>query len=127
MKTYTVRARRVGSWWALDVEGVRGVRTQVKRLDQAEGMVRDALSGVLDRPPGSFAVEVVPEAPRAVRDAVAKAARARSHAALAQEDALQLTREAVRRMVDEGLTVRDAGRLLGISHQRVTQLLQAGR
>ncbi len=126
VKSYTVRARRSGRWWALDAEGLRGVHTQVRRIDQAEGMARDAIAGVLDVAPGSFEVVVVPEVPATVRAIVDQATAARSQAAHAQDVAAQLTRTAVRQLVAEGLTVRDAGSLLGISHQRVAQLLQSG-
>ena len=126
MKRYTVRARRIGGWWALDAEGVRGVHTQVRRIDQAEDMARDAIAGVLDVAPGSFEVMVVPEMPDTVRAIVDQATMARSQAAQAQDAAAGLTREAARRLVGEGLTVRDAGVLLGISHQRVAQLVHDG-
>jgi hypothetical protein len=109
----------------LDAEGLRGVHTQVRRIDQAEDMARDAIAGVLDVAPGSFEVMVVPEMPDAVRAIVDKATTARSQAAQAQDAAAQLTREAARRLVGEGLTVRDAGALLGVSHQRIAQLVRS--
>jgi predicted RNase H-like HicB family nuclease len=124
---YTVRARRVGGWWALDVEGVPGAHTQVRRIDQAEEMAREAIAGVLDRAPGSFEILVAPEVPAAVRNMVDRAAKARSDAAQAQDAAAQLTRDAAQRLVDEGLTVRDAGVLLGVSHQRIAQLVRHSR
>jgi hypothetical protein len=126
MKRYSVHARRVGAWWALDVEGVPGAHTQVRRLDQAEGMARDAVAGVLDIAPDAFEVVVTPVIPEPIREIVDQATTARSRAAEAQDVAGQLTRQAARRLVEEGLTVRDAGVLLGVSHQRIAQLLQSG-
>jgi hypothetical protein len=127
MKRYTVTARRIGSWWALDVEGLPGVHTQVRRIDQADEMTRDAIAGVLDISPDSFEIIVAPEVPATVRTMVDEATKARSQAAQAQDAAAQLTRDAARRLVDEGLTVRDAGVLLGVSHQRIAQLVRQGR
>ena len=124
MKRYTVRARRSGRWWALDAEGIRGVHTQVRRIDQAEDMARDAIATLLDVAPRSFEVMVVPEVPATVQAIVDQATTARSQAAQAQDEAAQLTREAARRLVEEGLTVRDAGALLGVSHQRIAQLVR---
>lgn len=110
----------------MDAEGIRGVHTQVRRIDQAEDMARDAIAGVLNVAPDSFEVIVVPEMPDTVRAIVDQATAARSQAAKAQDVAGQLTRQAARRLVEEGLTVRDAGVLLGVSHQRIAQLLQSG-
>ena len=123
LKRYTVRARRFGNWWALDVEGVHGAHTQVRRIDQAEEMAREAIAGVLDIAPTAFEVVVAPEVPADARTAVTQATRARLEAAQAQEAAAQLTRDAARRLVETGLTVRDAGVLLGVSHQRIAQLV----
>lgn len=127
MKRYLVRARRIGSWWALDVEGLPGVHTQVRRIDQADEMARDAIAGVLGISPDSFEIVVTPEVPTALRTMVDQATKARSQAAQAQDAAAQLTRDAAQGLVDEGLTVRDAGALLGLSHQRVAQLVREGR
>jgi len=127
MKRYTVRARRIASWWALDVDGVPGAHTQVRRIDQAEEMARDAIAGVLEISPASFEIVVAPEVPVAVRTLVDQATKARSQAAQAQDAAAQLTRDAAQGLVDEGLTVRDAGVLLGVSHQRIAQLVREGR
>jgi len=123
MKRYTVRARRVGNWWALDVDGVRGAHTQVRRIAQAEEMAREAIAGVLDVAVNAFEVVVAPEVPAVARTAVAQATRARLQATQAQEAAAMLTRDAARRLVETGLTVRDAGVLLGVSHQRIAQLV----
>jgi hypothetical protein len=127
MNRYTVHARRVGKWWALDVEDVSGAHTQVRRLDQADEMAHDAIAGVLDVSPDSFEVVVTPVVPASVRSLVEEATEARSHAAQAQDSAAQLTRRAAERLVEEGLTVRDAGVLLGVSHQRIAQLVRSAR
>lgn len=125
MKTYAVRAERSDGWWALEVPEVPGLFSQARRLDQAEGMARDALVTMLDLDPESFQVEVVPvldDETSAVLDDVVQArnelARAQRHAAGATRQAVQvLTRR-------DGLTMRDAGRVLGVSYQRVAQLSQ---
>jgi len=127
VRQFTVRARRVGGWWALDVEGTPGAHTQVRRIDQAEEMAREAIAGVLQVAPDSFEVVVAPEIPAPVRALVDRATSARTRATQAQDTAAQLTRDAARRLVDEGLTVRDAGALLGVSHQRIAQLVRHGR
>ncbi len=126
MKRHVVHARRVGSWWALDVEGVNGAHTQVRRIDQAAEMARDAIAGVLDVARDSFEVSIVPVVPAAVRTVIDDATHARSQAVQAQDAATRLMREAAQRLIDEGLTVRDAGVLLGVSHQRIAQLLAGG-
>jgi hypothetical protein len=87
-------------------------------------MAREAIAGVLDIPPASFTIVVAPEVPAAVRTMVDEATNARSQAAQAQVAAAHLTRDAARRLVQEGLTVRDAGSLLGVSHQRIAQLVR---
>jgi len=127
VKRYTVHARRVGNWWALDVDSTPGVHTQVRRIDLAEEMARDAIAGVVEIAPDSFEIVVVPEAPAAVRTLVDKATAARSQAAKAQDTAARLTRDAARGLVQQGLTVRDAGALLGVSHQRIAQLVRGRR
>lgn len=124
MRRYTVRARRIGGWWALDVEGLPGVHTQVRRIDQADDMAREAIAGVLGVAADTFETVIAPEVPAALRSMVDEAIEARSQAAHAQDAAGQLTRDAARRLVDEGLTVRDAGVLLGLSHQRIAQLIR---
>lgn len=127
LKRYTVHARRIGNWWALDVDRVPGAHTQVRRIDQAEEMAREAIAGVLDIAPASFEVLVAPEVPAAVRTIVNEATKARSEAAQAQDSAAQLTRDAAQLLVGAGLTVRDAGVLLGVSHQRIGQLVRPSR
>ncbi|HEV2087107.1 MAG TPA: hypothetical protein VGR21_02230 [Cryptosporangiaceae bacterium] len=118
MKTYTVVAERSGGWWAIEVPAVTGVFTQAKRLDQVEAMARDALAAFLDVAPDSFDVVVEPRFP----DEVGEAREAREAARLAEKRAEQLTVRTLRHLLDAGWTVRDAGRALEVSPQRVSQL-----
>jgi predicted RNase H-like HicB family nuclease len=125
MKTFTVRAQRSGKWWALDVPEVPGVFSQVRRLDQAEAMARDAIAAMLEVDSDSFAIEIAPDFAPDVKDLLDSVYRARqaldeaqrAAAAVVQHAAAVLTRK-------DGLSMRDAGRALGISHQRVAQILE---
>lgn len=125
---YTARCSRSGAWWAIVVPEVPGVYTQARRLDQAEDMARDAIALLLDVPPDSFDVEVHPELPADVEAALAELDTARREASDAQAHLTASARQAAAALVNTlGVTVRDAGALLGVSHQRVDQLLHDGK
>jgi predicted RNase H-like HicB family nuclease len=116
--SYTAVCRRAGSWWAVSVPEFKGVHTQARRLDQVAAMTRDAIALMLDVDPGSVEVTVRPELP----GVVALALESRSAARKADEAAEQATATAVRSLIDDGYTVRDAGTLLGLSPQRISQI-----
>jgi CRP-like cAMP-binding protein len=87
-------------------------------------MVRDYIALLHDVPPGSFDVEITPlvgngldEAVRSVRTMVADADRARREAAVH-------SRAIAGRLRDAGLSGRDVAHVLGVSAQRVSQLLK---
>jgi len=124
---YTARAQRDGKWWAVSVAGLPGALTQVRRLDQAEAMAREVIAMVLDVSEDAFDVTVTPDLTkpqRAALDALnqAKANYEKAAAAVTkrQQDVTALL---VRK---DGLTVRDAAEVLGVSFQRVSQLTAAG-
>ena len=122
--SYRVEVVRSGSWWAVTIPQIRGAYTQAKRLDHVEAMAREVIALMLDideTDVGALDIEVEP--PSSVVDLLA-ALRQSERAA---EDARRAVAAAQRRAVDElraaGLPMRDVGRLLGVSHQRVSQIL----
>ena len=125
-KTYTARCQRSGDWWAISVPELRGVHTQPRRLEKAEAMVRDAIALFLDVPSESFDVRIEPVLPRDLQGKVGRARKVRGEAEVLQREAAIASAEVAADLVQTAhLTVRDAGRVLGLSHQRITQLLKA--
>lgn len=124
--TYRVRARRSGGWWAIDAPAMPGLHSQARRIDQVEAMARDALALLLDVDPASFAVEVDLELPEAWARVVADARQARTDADAAEKTAQATVRGAAQTLLDAGLSMRDVGSIMGVSHQRVAQLVAAG-
>jgi predicted RNase H-like HicB family nuclease len=118
MLEYAVKCTRTGNWWAISVPDLPGVFSQARRLDQVEATARDAIALFLDVSPKSFGVAIQPEVP----GEVTRARRARAKLVEAEQSAERATVEAARALVAKGYTVRDAGKLLGISPQRVSQL-----
>jgi hypothetical protein len=122
-KLYTASARRSGGWWAISVDGLAGAHTQVRRLDQAEAMAREVIALVLDTPGDSFDVLVTPELTRPQRAALNDLERAKANYAEASAEMTRRQREVAGLLVKkDGLTVRDAATVLGVSFQRVSQL-----
>ena len=119
---YTARAVRDGGWWAIDFPGLRHVFSQARRLDKVEYMARDVIALVLEVPVDSFDVRVVVELEGRAREVVDTASAARARAEEAQREASERLREAVATLLASGLTIRDVGQLLGVSHQRIAQL-----
>lgn len=124
-KVYTARSQRVGAWWAISVPELRGVNTQARRLEQAEAMARDAIALYLDVEANSFDLRLDPILPGDLSKKVGRAKQARAEADTMQRQAIAQSASVARELVrDAHFTVRDAGRVMGVSHQRVTQLLQ---
>jgi hypothetical protein len=121
-KVYRATAERDGRFWLLNVPEIERV-TQARRLDQAEMMVRSLISIMTGEAEDSFDVDIHPQLETALSDVVVRALAAKGRAAAAQAEASNLQREAARALTESGMTIRDAGDLLGITHQRVAQLL----
>lgn len=127
MAEYTVEVVRSGGWWAVTVPALPGVFTQARRLDQVENMAIGAIAMFLGVDPvevGEVTVRVTP--PASAARLIDEMERAGGVARSAAAAASAARRQAARMLRDEGLPIRDVGTLLGVSHQRVSQILDEG-
>lgn len=125
-KYYVILDRDEAGWWIATVRGVRGCHTQGKSIQQARERIREALGLFVDDPDRVELVERM-KLPREARQLVVRTRAARQRAATAATDAQGSTKRAVEFLTKRlHLSVRDAGELVGVSHQRVQQLLDGG-
>lgn len=109
--------------WNVRIKGLTGCQTYGRSIRQAQSRIHEALALWLDTAPAQLRVrDQFPAALASVADDVV---RAHGAAERAGAKAQQQTIEAVRALTDLGLSRRDAAELLGLSHQRVHQLLEA--
>jgi len=120
---YTARARRSGSWWAIDVPELPGVYSQARRLVRVESMARDAIALFLDVDPATLDIRVETNLPSELRRDVDAVGRLRAEADRLQAESSGALRHLTQELLGCGLSVRDAAAILGISHQRVSQLV----
>jgi predicted RNase H-like HicB family nuclease len=131
MSRFTVRYERDtrSGWWVAQVKEEPAAITQGRTLGEARRRIREALAVVLDDELAAEQAVLVDHVklPAAVRRALGRARAARRRLDRETRAAQLTTALAVERLVrQEGLSVRDAGELLGISHQRVQQLVHRG-
>jgi hypothetical protein len=103
-----------------------GVFTQARRLEGPSGveaMVRDALAVMLEVPRDQIEVEVRPQLPEDLAEAVARVRQARVDAEARPAAATEAAADLARRLTGAGMSVRDAGVVMGVSAQRVSQLV----
>lgn len=125
MKKYrVVYERDETNWWVARVPRLRGCHTQGRTIDEARSRIREAMALFVD---GADAVQLVDDVklPSEVSRQLVAYRTARSNAVKEQERA-QLRAKSVVKILTKKmrLSVRDTGKLLGLSHQRVQQLLQ---
>lgn len=122
--TYKVQASRDGRFWFLEVPEL-GQATQARHTQEVEEMVRDLIAIHTDSDPGSFDVAVEYVLPAKVVEARSEADRLRRVAEESNAAAAAKSREAANLLRSQGLTVRDIGAVLGVSHQRAQQLTKS--
>ena len=94
-------------------------------MAQTRALLRSAAALWFHEDPASFALTDDVRLPEAIKLAVQVAVRDREAAQQAQKTAVASSREAARLLVRAAnLSLRDAAELLGMSHQRVGQLLE---
>jgi len=124
MKTYRVEVTRSDRWWSMHALIPRAViYSQARDIEDVEVMIRDAISGALDVDPESFGLALEFELPGRVLDQVQRARTSAVEAVEVQARASRESRAAVQALRDEGLTLKEAGYFLGVTPQRVAQLL----
>lgn len=125
MITFVVTRDETGHWIG---RGPDGIHSFARRLDLLPQRLREAIAVAYDVEPPSLDeitlridyehLGLPPEVTACVRTAVAlRHEIARTEVTLAES-----TRSSVSALSEAGLTVRDIGGLLGITHQRVHQL-----
>jgi DNA-directed RNA polymerase specialized sigma subunit len=118
---YKVLVRRSGRWWAFEAPAVPGAFGQTRRLDQIEDAARDVVAMMLDLPEESIGIDVE-RSLDALEPIIQDVQEKRKNAELMLLFALLAMVYAVHRLRAEGLSTRDTAELVGVSHQRVSQL-----
>lgn len=123
---YTATATREGRWWIIRVPEL-GAVTQARNIREIDEMARGLIAALLDLPEDGVRVSVTAELPEPAASEWREAALLQAEADAAAGRAAVLRRSAVRALLSgAGLTQQEAGRLLGISYQRVQQFAKAG-
>ncbi|HUZ10387.1 MAG TPA: type II toxin-antitoxin system HicB family antitoxin [Acidimicrobiales bacterium] len=129
-KHYTARYDFEEGDWLVEIAEIPQVHTFGRTLAKARANVRDAL-GLWLRAEDPTSLDIKEEfsgIPADLAGQVSEASQSRVRANELLSRSQQLTAAAARRLVDElGMSTRDAAELLGVSHQRIHQLLHQPR
>ncbi len=120
---YTVRCEwdEVG-WWVVTVPELPGALTQSRRLDQVQADVAEVVRLLTGQPVGRYELNVDAHFPGSAGREAARAAALRAESDRLAHEAREAAAGAVGALRSAGLTYRDIGALVGVSHQRAQQL-----
>ncbi|MDJ0338346.1 hypothetical protein [Cryobacterium sp. PH31-O1] len=127
MSSYIATVSREGKWWMVRVAGLHGL-TQARHLGEANQMAREFIAVSLDEPLENIDVVVTVGSAGKVTDIDGALKRIRAERAAGadlERKAQQATIELARALVAEDIPLRDIGSVLGLSHQRVHQLVNS--
>lgn len=124
--SYTMELTREGKWWHVYVPEV-GQVTQGRTLAEADEMARDLICLVeedrgVHLEPDAIELHRKVNLPDGVVAHLQHADELREQARQTQQAAVGEQSAAVRELRKSGVSLRDAGAALGLSHQRVSQL-----
>jgi predicted RNase H-like HicB family nuclease len=121
----TIRFERdEDGWWVASALEIPGCHTQGRSISQARQRILEALGLFIDDVESVVFVEDI-KLPATAQRIVEASAAARVEAEKTQQQAQETTRAAVEALTTKlSLSVRDASEVLGLSHQRVQQLVR---
>jgi predicted RNase H-like HicB family nuclease len=121
----TIRFERdEDGWWVASALEIPGCHTQGRSISQARQRILEALGLFIDDVESVVFVEGI-KLPATAQRIVEASAAARVEAEKTQQQAQETTRAAVEALTTKlSLSVRDASEVLGLSHQRVQQLVR---
>ena len=122
MRTVTVTAQRGTTAWVLECPEA-GAVGQCRRLSQADAEMREAIAPQLGLGVDEFEIHLDVALTAESLALVARVAELRHQAAAAAAEASEVQRAAARALAAQKLSVRDIGEVMGLSFQRVSQLL----
>lgn len=107
--------------WIAEVRELSSCHTHGRSITQAKERITEAMQlfDELDEADVTYNVKLPAAAKKAVQAAVA----IRTKAEKVQAEALKATAAAAEALTRSGVSVRDAAMMLGVSHQRVHQIL----
>jgi len=126
MKVYDITVTREGKWWMIDAPAVEGL-TQARRLSEIKDMAVSLIAVTLDVPASQVGVNIVAMLVDGT-DLVERRQKIdteREAARDAEAKVAALTMDLVRRLDADHVPLRDIGEAVGVSFQRVHQLLNA--
>lgn len=122
--SYHAKVTRDGRWWMIKVPEIDGL-TQARRYSEVEHMARDLIAVTLDIKYSEVQVDLEFDIP-GIGDLLARVKRIedeKAEAARLEADAQEESRKVARVLVEAEIPLRDAGEILGVSYQRVHQLV----
>jgi predicted RNase H-like HicB family nuclease len=124
-RAYTAEFHREDGWWIVRIVGVRGVHSNGRTIEEASRRMREALSLVIGS--AAFDVKFVEkiQLPQSASRQLKRHRIQKRRAELQTKQAVSATRNAVVALTKVGLSVRDAGSLLGLTGARIAQIIYA--
>jgi hypothetical protein len=119
---YTVLLSEEDGVWLVEVVGLQGVRSFGRTVTSAVDNVREAIAAAEDLDEWGdldLVITVADEATAAVLDRLREAKRHEESASAERHTAIK---DAIAALRAEGMSYRDIGTVIGLSHQRVAQL-----
>jgi predicted RNase H-like HicB family nuclease len=125
MSNYTINYKRIeNGWWLATVEGVAGCLTQGRTINQTRERIREALSLFVDDADTANLIDNIQlsaKIQRALNQFKTVRKRANEEVSNLQNAANTVASLLIENM---NMSMRDAGELLGLSHQRIHQILK---
>jgi DNA-directed RNA polymerase specialized sigma subunit len=124
--TYKAVITRDGRWWMIAIPELDGL-TQARRIGEAELMAREYIAVTLGLALVDVKVdlEIDIDDLRHIEEEVTRLKEERARLAELEAEVLTHSRQFARTLADKQVPLRDIGELMGVSFQRVSQLVNA--
>jgi hypothetical protein len=123
MMTYRAEVTRDGKFWLIRIPEL-GRSTQASRYKDVPIMANDLVEIMTGLGSDEYDLHIEVHLPSEVKDHLTRAEVLREEAKRKNSEAAQESRAAVRQLIAQGLSQREAGELLGMSFQRINQLVK---